>query len=53
MVAEQRKSVEQVAKEIKTGSGNAKKWAAETLPVIQTHKIYAESLAAKLNAHAK
>jgi putative membrane protein len=53
MVAEQRKSVEQVAREIKTGSGNAKKWAAETLPMIQTHKKDAESLAAKLNAHAK
>jgi putative membrane protein len=53
MVAEHKRSAEEVAREIKTGSGNAKKWAAETLPVIETRKKDAESLAARLNAHTK
>jgi len=53
MVAGHRKILEAVAMEIKTGSGNSKKWAEQTLPIIQAHQKDAERLDAKLSAHAK
>jgi len=50
MVAGHHKAVDALTKEAKTGTGEFKKWAEETLPTVKNHLKMAEDLKSKLKA---